>query len=80
MADGKEVFYIEADQLMAVIAKPGPNFEAGVPSMLFSTGSATIIDYDVSPDGQSFLVNSAVSGPTNLPITVVVNWAAGLKR
>ena len=37
--------------------------------------------YDVSPDGQRFLVNMApevTTAPT--PITVVVNWLAGVKR
>ena len=34
--------------------------------------------YAVSGDGQRFLVNAAVSDPSQ-PIVVVLNWAAGLK-
>jgi hypothetical protein len=35
--------------------------------------------YDVTPDGQRFLINAqpADAGP---PITVVLNWTAGLNR
>jgi hypothetical protein len=37
--------------------------------------------YDVSPDGQRFLVNVVDKAqPAALPITVVVNWPALLKR
>jgi hypothetical protein len=38
--------------------------------------------YDVSPDGRRFLVNSAVQSESRAPdpITVVLNWAAGLPK
>jgi len=37
--------------------------------------------YQVSPDGQRFLVNMGpVQAPTAAPITVVMNWTAGLKK
>jgi hypothetical protein len=36
--------------------------------------------YDVSPDGQRFLVNMPVEQPESPPITVVVNWTAALRR
>jgi eukaryotic-like serine/threonine-protein kinase len=78
--DGQELFYLQGDQLMVVSVKLRPNFEIGIPSMLFRSGTVTIVDYDAGSDGQSFLVNSTVSGPANLPITVVVNWQAGLGR
>jgi len=33
--------------------------------------------YDVSADGQRFLVNTIVEATALPPITLVVNWAAG---
>jgi hypothetical protein len=36
--------------------------------------------YDVTADGQRFLVNTLVEASPAPPITVVLNWIAGLKR
>ena len=36
-------------------------------------------EYDVTADGERFLVTMAVAGARSLPITVVVNWTAELK-
>jgi hypothetical protein len=36
--------------------------------------------YDVTADGQRFLVNTLVEAPPPPPITIVLNWTAGLKR
>jgi hypothetical protein len=36
--------------------------------------------YDVSADGQRFLINARVENVTPTPITIVVNWTAGLKQ
>jgi hypothetical protein len=37
-------------------------------------------NYDVSADGQRFLVNTLVDQAPPAPITLVFNWAAGLKK
>jgi len=36
--------------------------------------------YDVSADGQRFLMNIPVGGVTLAPITVIVNWQSALER
>jgi hypothetical protein len=36
--------------------------------------------YAVSNDGQRFLTPSVAGGGTSPPLTVVLNWQAGLKR
>jgi hypothetical protein len=36
--------------------------------------------YDVSADGQRFLIITAPEQNASTPITVVVNWTAGLKK
>jgi hypothetical protein len=55
-------------------------FEAGSVRELFQLDVADALGslYDVSPDGQRFLVNVRVGAVA--PITVVLNWVADLKR
>jgi eukaryotic-like serine/threonine-protein kinase len=80
--DGKELFFIGADQkMMAVEIRPGPKFDPGTPKSLFDTRIAGSIDYwfDVSTDGR-FLMPIRPEQTTSEPMTVVVNWLAGLKK
>jgi len=81
--DGKELFYFTGDgKLMSVEVKPGPSF--GVPKELFQApiygggGTPAQIRWDVTADGQKFLINT-VAGDTSAPLTVVLNWQAGLQ-
>ena len=77
-SDGAELFYLAPDDtLMAAAVKgKGPNFEVcDVRSLFRMQVGATRYSYCVSPDGQRFLI---VSPPESTPITVVVNWKAGL--
>ena len=79
--DGKEMFYLAADnKLMAVPVKLGADFEAGAPIVLFRIDPAAEHAYDVTADGQRFLVNTNVNRAETLPITAVIHWAAALKR
>ena len=80
--DGRELFYLGADtQLMAVPIRLGSSAEPGTPSALFAIEAAqnVMTEYDVSRDGQRFLVNSPVPGAAAAPI-VVLNWTADLPR
>ena len=86
--DGKEIFYIAADgKLMAVDVKTAPKFEAGNPKALFDSRaqnpgtSFPFYRYDVTADGKRFLVNTVASGSEcPAPITVVLNWQAGIRK
>lgn len=84
--DGKEMFYRTSDgKLMAVQVKAAPKFEPGIPRMLFQAGADPLYPnlgtgYAVTPDGQRFLINSAIDENRASPITIVMNWTAGLKR
>lgn len=76
--DGKELFYISGGKLMAVDVKVvGSNFEAGVPRLLF--GIPRSVGFEVSGDGQRFLIPVPVEETSPTPITVVLNWTADLK-
>ncbi len=51
--------------------------------MLFQTlirGALGLDQYDVTADGQKFLLLQPAEQTTVPPITVVVNWLAALKR
>ena len=81
--DGKELFYLALDgTLMAVPLKLGALPEVGQPEPLFqtridATTGFTWHQYDLSPDGQRFLVNT----PETLtsPLMVIANWPALIK-
>jgi eukaryotic-like serine/threonine-protein kinase len=82
--DGKELFFIGADaKLMAAAVRAGSKFEAGKPKALFDTGSDMTLSFnnsfDVSKDGRFLIpVRPAQAGPS--PLTVMVNWTAGLPK
>jgi eukaryotic-like serine/threonine-protein kinase len=82
--DGKEIFYIAPDKkLMAVEIKAGSAFEVGVPRVLFNTQikvTDPFFEYDVSPDGARFLVNTVAAEEKRNAITVVQNWTTELKK
>ena len=68
---------------MAVPVRLSPdhaNVEPGTPVGLFVTtvGSTATLkyrqQYAVSPDGQSFVMQSVVGGASASPITVILNW------
>jgi eukaryotic-like serine/threonine-protein kinase len=80
--DGKELFYMALDaRLMAVpiqLASNPQTAEPGSPTPLFATrvGGALqgfMQQYDVSSDGQRFLMNTITEEAAS-PITVVLNW------
>jgi Tol biopolymer transport system component len=85
--DGRELYYLAADRtMMAVAVRAGATFEAGKPTPLFKTrasgssfGTLSRNQYDVTPDGQRFLILQPVADKPS-PITVVVNWTAALRR
>ena len=80
--DGKEIYYYAFDiTLMAVeVSAKGSEFQVGAARPLFRFNTPAVgFPYDVSPDGQRFLVNYS-RGDTSTPITLVVNWTAEIKR
>ena len=82
--DGKELFYIAPDRkLMAVDVKASSNFEVSVPKELFETrisGAGFRSGFDVTADGQRFLIITQIEEEKPSPISVVLNWTADLKR
>jgi Tol biopolymer transport system component len=83
--NGRELFYRSGDKMLAVDITTQPGFAAGNPRMLFEgpyeLSPVQIAQYDVSPDGQRFLMlkpSEQEAAPTQ--INVVLNWFEELKR
>jgi Tol biopolymer transport system component len=87
--DGKELFYITSGgELMAAsieVSKQAVNVGKSV--VLFQTqialgGYMEILraQYDVSRDGQRFLINNIIGEPSSSPIRIVTNWTSLLKK
>ena len=66
---------------MAVDVKAsGSSFATGVAKALFDWGIGSLFDFDVSGDGQRFLIPVPIEESWSAPITVALNWTADLKR
>ena len=83
--DGKELFYLGLDdKIMAAEVKFGVStVEVGsvIPLFRFRPFSGGQRDiYDVTGDGQRFLVTSLGGLETSSPVTLVVNWPGEIKK
>ena len=80
--DGKELFYVAEDTLIAIEVSTRPSFTAGATTRLFQDSNLRALEhrYDVSPDAQRFVlveVETVESEEVKAPsIHVVENWFA----
>jgi Tol biopolymer transport system component len=85
--DGRELFYISPERKVEAVAiqTDTSSLEAGAPKALFQAriASANPIarsSFDVTADGQRFIINNLPEEASSAPITVVVNWTSDLKK
>jgi Tol biopolymer transport system component len=82
--DGKELYYVSPDNTLmaAAVTTSGDAFQPGAVTALFPLRIRQGLrsPYDVTQDGQRFLVNTASEQTTSAPVTLVVNWPAALKK
>jgi hypothetical protein len=84
--DGRELFYVSADRrLMVVPTTIGPTFDAGKPNRLFEMSVRDLVfpflrRYEVTPDGQRFVVQELTGRGDPSPLTVILNWPALLAK
>jgi serine/threonine protein kinase/Tol biopolymer transport system component len=87
--NGRELFFLNGNRMMAADVELGSAFNAGTPRVLFEMPLAeTAPDdpsrYAVTPDAQRFLVLTTAAeqkgADSTPPITVVLNYAQALKR
>jgi eukaryotic-like serine/threonine-protein kinase len=82
--NGKELFYLDGtNAVISVPIQAAPTFSAGTPTKLFGgryAGSPFWRTYDVSPDGQRFLmIKDNTAGDQPASMVVVLNWFEELK-
>jgi serine/threonine-protein kinase len=83
--NGRELFYRNGDKMMAAAVETKPVFAAAKPRLLFEAPYEPALytfpaDYDVSPDGQRFLMVKASEAESVAQINVVLSWFEDLKR
>jgi hypothetical protein len=85
--DGKELFYLSGEgKMMAAPVTAGGNFDAGKSVALFQATPRQPVSfndhtaYDVSRDGQKFLILTQAKNQETKPMMVVLNWDAELKK
>ena len=87
-ADGTELFYLTADRTLMVVpitrtaAEP---FRPGLPKALFTVPSVPgialgQISYAVGNDGKRFLISIGDGTGSAPPLTVMLNWRAGVRK
>jgi len=86
-AKGSEIFYRNGDQMWTVDVITNSGFKHGKPRIVFEgryrLGDVNRDDtrnYDVTPDGQRFLMLKDVTEPVSGHLNVVINWTDELQR
>jgi hypothetical protein len=77
--DGRELLYRDLEGILQSVSftETGDVFEPAVPRPLFRLpGDA----YDVTADGQKFLIVRTAGDPVSPPLAVLTNWTASLAR
>ncbi len=77
---GREIIYTNfVGKVMSAEVEPGQDLRVGATRVLFQLPESAF-GLDVSADGERFLVNVPVIKSSSVPLSVVVNWTAGLNK
>jgi serine/threonine-protein kinase len=87
-ADGRQIFFWSPEYLMAAEVRTEPTFRRQTPRQLFEINEYYVAGgedrgYDVSPDGERFLMIRQGSGGDDAPpsqFIIVENWLSELER
>jgi hypothetical protein len=79
--DERELYYQVGDAMMAVDVTTEPTLSVSRPRLLFRGQFAGIQgkNYDVTPDGQRFLMVQTINPVAPKDVTVVLNWMEDLR-
>lgn len=69
--DGRKIYYRSGDGIKGALVTAGSTFEVGPPETLFAIPN--LLDFDVSPDGETFAIITANTTPVT-HLNVVLNW------
>ncbi|MBP7474374.1 MAG: PD40 domain-containing protein [Pyrinomonadaceae bacterium] len=82
--DGSELFFIAGDGQLTVVTTntKAAQFEFSPPKALFKTNTIALAshEFDVSLDGQKFIVGTRIGAPTAQQPTVILNWPALMNK
>ena len=83
--DGRELFYLspETKMMAAEVTAGAKDFRAGTVQTLFKMsglGGVPGYLYDATSDGQKFIAVQDMEHTSTVPLTVVINWDAELKK
>jgi Tol biopolymer transport system component len=78
-ADGKELFYVSADNKLVSVDVRVNGGAVGVPKPLFALGELSS-DYSPSADGQRFLFATQGQQGSALQYDLITNWTAGPQK
>jgi hypothetical protein len=73
---GRELYYLNGPQLMAVAIQTHPAFVAAPPQRLAGSSGP----YDVAPDRRFVMVEPGPSKAPVIQISLIQNWTEELKR
>jgi hypothetical protein len=72
--------------MMSASLNGGTNFDSATPTALFQAhareffATSEQLSYDVTKDGQRFLINTQVKNGDTHPMSVILNWDAEMKK
>ena len=79
-----EIFFLSLDgTMMSTLVAIGTSVQRRVPQPLFRTGLAlgrNARPYDVTKEGQQFLIPVSSQAAELVPVTLVTNWTARLLK
>jgi hypothetical protein len=82
--NGRELFFRNGDRFMVVDISTTPTFTASRPRLMFTVRSQNSVrrtEYDVSPDGRTFVMTDAGEDEgTAEQVMLLQNWFDELKR
>jgi Tol biopolymer transport system component len=71
---GREIFYRERDRVMVVSVQPGSTFAFSTPQLLFTLSGRYRDEFDVSPDGQRFIMVQLMEKEPVTRIDMILDW------
>ncbi len=81
--NGRELFYRNGDRMMSVAIETEPELIASKPVLLFEgryERSISLFNYDVSPDGERFVMIQGEQETVPTRLNIVLNWFDELER
>ena len=81
-ADGHEIFFVRGDGMYRVAIATEPDLRLQTPELLFEhrmdSSGVPVANYDVTPDGQRFLIVEPDAGADARSVEVIVGWGRRL--